>query len=160
MTHLSQSRQKVWILLLVLFSMAAFSLTALAQTPRKLNALDEPLLRDYRGVQIGWLTEDVRKKLGNPSDKSDEQDMYVFNEKEIAQILYDKATHKVIAISIDFTNGAQNPITPQQVFGAEIDANPDGSKYRLVRYPKAGFWLSYNKTAGNTPMITVTLQRM
>ena len=52
--------------------------------------------------------------------------------------LYDKATRKVTAISIDFMNGASEVITPQQVFGADVEAKPDGSKYKLVRYPKAG----------------------
>lgn len=161
MTHLSRSRREVWILLLLTFSLAAAVLPTLAQGTRKLDAVDEPLLRDYRGVQIGWLTVDVRKKLGSPADKGEEQDLYIFNDqKETAQILYDKATHQVIAISVDFMSGAQNVLTPQQVFGADIDAKPDGSKYRLVRYPKAGFWLSYNRTSGASPMITITLQRM
>jgi hypothetical protein len=57
-------------------------------------------------------------------------------------------------------NGASSVLTPQQVFGAEIDAKPDGSKYRLIRYPKAGYWVSYSRTAGDTPIITVTLQRI
>ena len=160
MTRLSRDKREILIFLLLMFSIAGFSQIS-AQTTRKVDALDEPLLRDYRGVQIGWLTEDVRKKLGTPVDKSDEQDLYVFNnEKETAQVLYDKASHKVIAISVDFLNGAQNILTPQQVFGADIEAKPDGSKYRLVRYPKAGFWLSYNRTSGDSPMITVTFQRM
>jgi hypothetical protein len=102
----------------------------------------------------------VRKKLGSPANKGDEQDFYVFNEKEMAQILYDKATGKVTAISVDFMNGAREIITPQQVFGVDFDAKPDGSKYRLVRYPKAGYWVSYNRTAGDTPIITVTIQKL
>ena len=83
-----------------------------------------------------------------------------FGEKETAQILYDKTTHKVVAISVDFTNGANGVLTPQQVFGAEIDAKPDGSKYKLVRYPKAGYWVSYSRTAGDSPIVTVTVQRI
>jgi len=134
-----------------------------AQTPRNRPgpaAEEEPAFHDYRGVQIGWLSDDVRKKLGAPADKGDEQDFFVFNEKETAQILYDKATHKVTTISVDFMNGAASIITPQQVFGAEIDAKPDGSKYKMVRYAKAGYWISYSRTAGDTPIITVTLTKM
>jgi outer membrane protein assembly factor BamE (lipoprotein component of BamABCDE complex) len=118
------------------------------------------VFNEYRGIQIGQLADDVRKKLGTPADKGDEQDFYVFGEKETAQILYDKGTRKVVAISVDFTNGATSVLTPQQVFGAEIEAKPDGSKYRLVRYPKAGYWLSYSRTAGDTPIITVTIQKL
>jgi len=120
----------------------------------------DPVFQDYRGVQIGWLADDVRKKLGNPADKGDEQDFYIFGEKETAQVLYDKATRKVTAISVDFVSGATSVITPQQVFGADIEAKPDGSKYRLVRYPKVGYWISYSRTAGDTPIVTITLQKL
>jgi ABC-type microcin C transport system permease subunit YejE len=161
MTHLSQSRKSTGVLLsLVSLSILFLIMPVLSQTSRKLGSEDEPLFHEYRGVQLGWLSDEVRKKLGSPTQKSEEQDFYVFNDKEMAQILYDKATHKVIAISVDFTSGAQNVPTPQQVFGADIDAKPDGSKYKLVRYPKAGFWLSYSRTAGDSPLVTVTMQKM
>lgn len=137
------------------------SVSAPAQTTRKAPAGDDdPVFLEYRGIQIGWLADEVRKKLGTPVDKGDEQDLFVFNEKEMCQVLYDKATKKVTAISVDFQNGANGVLTPQQVFGSEIDAKPDGSKYKLVRYPKAGYWVSYNRTAGDTPMITITMQKL
>lgn len=134
-----------------------------AQTARKAPGAapeESPIFQEYRGVQIGWLADDVRKKLGNPADKGDEQDFYVFGEKETAQILYDKATHKVTAISVDFMNGAKEVITPQQVFGADVESKPDGSKHKLVRYPKAGYWVSYSRTAGDSPIISITMQKL
>jgi hypothetical protein len=100
----------------------------------------------------------VRKKLGSPANKGEEQDFFVFGEKETAQVMYDKG--QVSAISVDFMNGAKEIITPEQVFGADIDAKPDGSKYKLVRYPKAGYWVSYSRTAGESPIITVTIQKL
>jgi hypothetical protein len=118
-----------------------------------------PLFNEYRGIQIGTLADEVRKKLGSPADKSVEQDFYVLNEKETAQILYDK-TGKVVTISVDFMVGANDVLTPKQLFGGDIEPKPDGSIYRMVRYPKAGCWLSYNRTAGDTPLITVTLQKI
>ena len=133
---------------------------ARAQTNRRISAAEDPIFNEYRGVQIGWLADDVRKKLGDPANKGDEQDYYMFGDKEMAQFQYDKATKKVIAISVDFINGASAVLTPQQVFGSEIEAKPDGSKYKLIRYPKAGYWLSYNRTAGDTPIITVTIQKL
>lgn len=128
--------------------------------PKAGGSEEQPIFNDYRGVQIGWLAEDVRKKLGSPADKGEEQDFYIFNDKETAQILYDKATHKVVTISVDFAYGASGIITPQQVFGADVEAKPDGSKHKLVRYPKAGYWISYSRTAGDTPIITVTIQKL
>ena len=146
-------------LLLILLTLC-LPAVARAQGNKRLGGGDEPIFVEYRGVQIGWLADDVRKKLGDPANKGDEQDYYMFGEKEMAQFQYDKATKKVIAISVDFINGANAVLTPQQVFGSEIEAKPDGSKYKLIRYPKAGYWLSYNRTAGDTPIITVTIQKL
>jgi hypothetical protein len=155
MTHLSRPIRLLGFALL--FCLALLLIGGAQAQQRKGD--DEPLISEYRGVKIGWLAEDVRKKLGTPANKSDEQDYFMFGDKETVQILYDKA-QKVVTISVDFSNGASEVLTPQQVFGAEIEAKSDGSKYKMVRYPKAGIWLSYNRTAGNSPMVTVTLQKM
>jgi hypothetical protein len=163
MTHLTTVFTGRSAGLLLLFASVLFVPgIVLGQTNKTRNAAreDEPVFNEYRGVQIGWLADEVRKKLGAPADKGDEQDFYIFGEKETAQILYDKATKKVVAISVDFSNGATGVLTPQQVFGSDVEAKPDGSKYKLVRYPKAGYWLSYSRTAGETPIITVTIQKM
>ncbi len=163
MTRLSRSSRflllQIGFSILIILFLASVSVS---QTTRKsaAPAEEEPILHDYRGVQIGWLVDDVRKKLGDPANKSDEQDLFVFNEKEMAQIIYDKATKKVTTISVDFMNGANSVITPQQVFGGEIEAKQDGSKYRMVRYPKVGYWVSYNRTAGDSPLITVTMTKL
>jgi hypothetical protein len=158
---------KFWLLsraLLVVITLAFAAGVSFAQTTRARPsaAPDEaPVFNEYRGVKIGWLADEVRKKLGSPANKGDEQDFYVFSDsKELAQVLYDKGTGKVTAISVDFMTGAREVITPQQVFGADFDGKPDGSKYKLVRYPKAGYWVSYNRTAGDTPIITVTIQQI
>jgi hypothetical protein len=113
---------------------------------------------EYRGVQLGMITDEVRKKLGDPKDKGDEQDFYVFNETESAQIVYDK-TRKVVTISADFLK-APTVLSAKQVFGAEVDAKADGSLYKMVRYAKAGYWLSYNRTSGTSPLTTITLQKI
>ncbi|MFN2529869.1 MAG: hypothetical protein ABR555_01100 [Pyrinomonadaceae bacterium] len=158
MSNLSRALKSISVLF------AALCLVGFAngQALRRAGASGEepPVFQEYRGVSIGALTDDVRKKLGNPADKGDEQDFFVFGDKETAQVLYDKATRKVTAISVDFLTGANGVLTAQQVFGADIEAKPDGSKYKLVRYPKAGYWVSYSRTAGDTPIVTVTLQKI
>jgi hypothetical protein len=136
------------------------SVSSIAQTTKKAGGDDEPVFLEYRGVQIGWLADDVRKKLGDPADKGDEQDFYKFSDNETCQVLYDKSTRKVTAISVDFSSGANGVITPQQVFGSDIEAKADGSVYKLVRYPKKGYWVSYYRGGGNAPSITITMQKM
>lgn len=120
---------------------------------------DKPLYQEYRGIQLGMAADEVRKKLGNPTDKGEEQDFFMLNDAESAQIFYDK-TKKVMAISANFLQGAQNIPTPKTLFGEELTAKPDGSVYKMTRYPKAGYWLSYSKTAGDSPLISVTLQKI
>ena len=162
MTRLLRS-SKIWLLtraslVVISFAIAGTSQAQPAQKRASMAHEDDPVFNDYRGVKIGWLADEVRKKLGSPANKGDEQDFYMFGEKETAQVLYDKG--QVTAISVDFMNGAKEIITPQQVFGADVEAKPDGSKYKLVRYPKAGYWVSYSRTAGDSPIITVTIQRI
>lgn len=136
---------------------------AMAQTAKKAPGAapeDSPVFQEYRGIQIGWLADEVRKKLGDPTDKGDVQDFYKFGDNEQAQIVYDQNTHKVTTISVDFMNGAKDVITPQQVFGADFETKSDGSKHKLVRYPKAGYWVSYSRTAGDSPIVSVTIQKL
>jgi hypothetical protein len=120
---------------------------------------DAPLFSEYRSVKIGMTTEEVRKKLNNPNDKSDEQDFFVINDNESAQVFYDKSK-KVFAISVNFLNGARELPTAKAVFGSDIAAKPDGSIYKMVRYPKHGCWVSFSRTAGDSPLTTVTLQKI
>jgi len=101
----------------------------------------------------------VRKKLGDPKDKGDEQDFFIFSDNETAQVVYDK-DRKVITISADFLTASAAVPTAKQVFGSEVEAKADGSVYRMIRFPKAGYWLSYNRTGGTSPLTTVTLQKI
>jgi len=118
-----------------------------------------PAFSDFKGVRIGTSVDESRKKLGNPRDKADDQDFYVFNDTQAVQIFYDK-TAKVSAISIDYMTGASGIPSPKDVLGTEADKKADGSLYKLVRYPKAGYWVSYSRTAGDSPTTTVTMQKI
>lgn len=166
MTHHFRSSRPLGVNRLLLVAIVLLlANVAVAQTTRNAPSAakdDTPVFHEYRGIQIGWLADDVRKKLGDPANKGDEQDYYIFGngESERVQILYDKATRKVTTISVDFMSGATDVITPQQVFGADFETKADGSKHKLVRYPKAGYWVSYSRTAGDTPIVTITIQKM
>jgi hypothetical protein len=120
--------------------------------------VEEPVFQDYKGVKIGMTADEARKKLGTPKDMSDTQDFYVFSEKETAQVFYD-AEKKVTAISIDYMGEGSGAPHCKAIVGTDIECKADGSMYKLVRYPKQGYWVSYNRTAGNTPTISVTIQK-
>jgi hypothetical protein len=112
----------------------------------------------FRGVKIGMATDDARKKLGSPREKSAEQDFYLFNDNEAVQICYEKGA--VSAIAIDYMSGSNGVPSPKDVLGAEAEAKADGSIHKVVRYPKAGYWVSYSRTAGTEPTITITMQKI
>lgn len=112
----------------------------------------------FRGIVIGMKTDDLRKKLGTPKDASDTLDFYVFSDNESAQIVYD-ATHAVSAISFDFTGKSGAPAA-KDVLGVDVDVSTDGSMYKMIRYPKSGYWISYNRTAGDTGMVSITMQKI
>lgn len=146
---------RIGFVVLLLFPLA--SSTSYGQ---KRGGEDEtPVFREYRGIQIGMTAEEARKKLGNPKDKADDQDFYVFSDRETATIMYDK-THKVSVLSVDYTAGAEGIPLAKQVIGSDLEAKPDGSMYKMIRYTKAGFWVSYSRTAGDSPMVSITIQKI
>lgn len=144
-----------FILFAALVLTTTVSITSLGQR-QKIS--DEPLFSEFKGVRIGTPAEEARKKLGSPSNKADDQDLYV-NDTQIVQVYYDKAKN-VSAISIDFSSGATGIPAPKEVIGGEPDTKADGSAYKMVRYPKQGYWVSYSRTAGASPTITVTIQKI
>src|SRR5919107_3261610 len=120
--------------------------TALAQTAAD-KAKDEPPFSAYKGVRIGMTADEARKLLGSPTEKDDKQDVYSFNENETCQVYYDE-TKKVSAVSVTYLGGKSVP-TAKAVLGDEADARQDGSLYKLIRFPKAGYWVSYTRTSGD-----------
>jgi len=151
----------------VAFLVAAISLLVFSgsNTPAQRKAAapavedESGIFKEYRGVQLGMTADEARKKLGSPKDKSDEQDFFIFDEKETAQIVYDPG-HKVVTISVDFLSAGTEVPTYKQVVGGEPEAKADGSVYKMLRFTKAGYWLSYNRTGGTVPLTTVTLQKI
>jgi hypothetical protein len=128
-----------------------------AQNGGSVKKSDKPLYVDYKGVRIGMETAEARKKLGTASDKSDTQDFYVFSEQETAQVFYDKG--KVMAVSVNYLGEKTAPL-PKTILGVDIEAKADGGMFKLVRYPEAGYWVSYNRTGGEDPLITGTMLRI
>ena len=121
-------------------------------------AANVPVFADYRGIKIGMTADEVRSKVEGVK-KGDGHDFLSASEHESAQIYYDDKG-KVTAISVDYIGDTNNAPTPEKVLGAAIEAKPDGSMYQLNRYHDAGYWVSYNRTAGDKPIVTITMQKM
>ena len=115
----------------------------------------QQLYREYRGVRLGMTAGEARTKLGEPAMKSDDQDFYVFSANETAQIVYDSG-QKVVTISSDYTAGVGAP-DYKTVVGEELLQKPDGSLFKIVFHNSERFWVSYNKSASQVPVVTVTI---
>jgi hypothetical protein len=152
------SRRVVRLMALAVLA-AASATVAVAQKASENKAADKPLFIEYKGVRIGMDMDEARKKLGSPTDKSDEQDFFMFSEKESCQVYYDKV-HKVMALSINYVGDGSGAPLPKVVLGTEIEAKADGAMYKMIRYPDSGYWVSYNKTGGEDPLVTVTMQKI
>lgn len=118
-----------------------------------------PVFTNYKGVTIGMSADEVREKLDNLKEKGKKQDFYVFSDKESAQVYYD-GKGLVRAISINYIgkeNGAPDAMT---VLGQDIPVKANEAMYQLIRYPETKYWVSYSRTAGDSPITTVTMQKM
>jgi len=140
------------MILLLPNSSAAQRVRDAGAPPEVVSAFNE-----FKGVRLGMSADEARKKLGSPANKSDDQDLYTFGDKVTAQVLY--KTSKVVTISIDFMSPNEAP-KPMDVVGSDVESRPDGSMHKMVRYPKAGYWVSYSRTAGDSPMVSVTIQKI
>jgi hypothetical protein len=118
-----------------------------------------PVYQDFMGVTLGMGADEVRAKLRHLKDKGERQDFFVFSDSQSAQIVYDDKG-KVIVISVDYRSKDGNAPSPESVLGEGVQPRPDGSMYQLKRYPEAGYWVAYNRTAGNDAIVTVTMQKI
>lgn len=120
-----------------------------------------PVFTNYREIKIGTTADEVRGKLGKAKTDDENGFYYEFSDNESAQMMIDK-DKKVRMISVIYSSENENAPKFEDVFGKEIavEAKPDGSIYHLVDYPKAGYWVAYSRTAGETPVIAITMQKM
>ena len=140
---------------LLLVALAPAAARAQAVKPAALSkAEDNPVYAEYKGVRLWMAADEVRAKLGEPASKGDDSDCYTFSESEMAQVFYD-AAHKVRAVVVSYLGGAPRP---EAVLGRAVEARPDGSQHMMIRYERAGYWVAYTRTAGESPIVTVTMQ--
>lgn len=151
----------VLVLLLFALGLGASETPSTASTviPQPTPAGENKGISDYRGISIGTTTDAVRTKLGNPKDKSDGMDLYAFSGDETAQFYY-SAAKNVTAIMVTFAGDLKDAPTPKAVLGEDAEAKSDGSIFKMVRFPKAGYWISYNRTSPPDAIVNIAFQKM
>lgn len=141
--------------------LCVFAVTANAQRNDTAKNKNLPLWQSYKGVTIGMTVPEVIEKLGVPQSETAEGYFYMYTENETAQVLFD-INKKVRTISVIYTAEYLNPPKFTDVFGktAEDESKPDGSVFKMVRYTDAGFWVSYNRMAGEQAMVIIVIQKL
>jgi hypothetical protein len=124
------------------------------------QAVVAPVLKEYRNVKIGEPAETLRELWGKPKMEYPDGLLYEPSDSETIQIAIgpDK---KITAISITFADGKGAP-SFADVFGtaAVPERRENGSVYKLVRYPDAGYWVAYYAGPPDKADVTLTMQKL
>lgn len=116
-----------------------------------------PVYKDYRGVTIGMTADEARRKLDAPETKEKTQDVIQVNDNEMVSLYYDKEG-KVRVVSVIYTG--KNAPSDTAVLGETVAPDASGRVHKLKRYPQAGYRVAYSRSAGDSPTVTVTMQKM
>jgi hypothetical protein len=119
-----------------------------------------PVLKEYRKIAIGETVGAVKDVWGKPENEFPDQLLYELSDTESVQVVIDP-DKKVTAIAVTFTDGKGAPAFAE-VFGDSImpEKRENGSVYRMVRYPGAGYWIAYYVGPGNNPSVSLTIQKL
>lgn len=149
----------VRIALILSVILCLLSLNAFAQKENGKNNL--PNWKSYKDVTLGMTADQVREKMGEPKSEDDESLFYMISETETAQFVLD-ANKNVRIISVIYTAEHIGAPAFADVFGKAAVAEPrtDGSVFKMVRFEEAGFWVSYNRMAGEKAMVIVIIQKL
>ena len=119
----------------------------------------EPIFKDYKGVRIGMSADEVAEKLGEAAVKDENEEIFLISDFEMVQVSYGK-NGVVNAVSITYSAEHPNAPTALAVLGEDVAADADGRIYKFTRYPERGYWLAYSRTAGEAPVVSVTMNKM
>ncbi|PYT01741.1 MAG: hypothetical protein DMF63_02540 [Acidobacteria bacterium] len=131
-----------------------------AETQANTGAVSPAPMREYHALSLGMSPDDVEALWGKPKIKDEGGFLYNRSDSEMAQIEIG-SDKKVSAIAVMFQGGKGAP-SLTDVFGAGATADPrqNGTVYKMVRYPEAGYWVSYSATPGENGVTIITLRKL
>lgn len=123
-------------------------------------AVSAPFLKEYRKITIGVAADALRDAWGKPKMEYSDGFVYELSDSETVQINIGPERN-ITVISITFIQGKGAP-TFADVFGEGVtpDKSENGSVYKLVRYPNAGYWVAYYAGPTENADVSLTMQKL
>lgn len=123
-------------------------------------AASAPLFREFRKASLGMTTDTLRDAWGKPANEYSDGLFYEMSDSETVQVVIGPE-RKITAIAITFLKGKGAP-SFAEVFGEgeKPEKRENGSVYRMVRYPNAGYWVSYYVGPGENADVFLTMQKL
>lgn len=117
-------------------------------------------LKEYRKITIGVPADTLREVWGKPKMEYPDGFIYEMSDSETVQIVI-SPEKIIIAISVTFAEGKGAPAFVD-VFGESItpEERENGSVYKMVRYPDAGYWVAYSVGPGENANVSLTLRKL
>ena len=118
-----------------------------------------PAMTEFRKASIGITADELKKAWGKPEVADKTGFIYEFSDKEMAQVSI-TGDEKVDAIAVTFRDGTGAP-KAEDIFGPNerIERKENGSVFHMVRYPEAGYWVSY-LSQGEGKMVILTYKKI
>lgn len=123
-------------------------------------AAQAPYLKEYRKIAIGTPADTLREAWGKPKMEYPDGLIYELSDSETVQIVIGPEK-KTATISVTFAEGKGAPAFAE-VFGTAImpEKRENGSVYKMVRYPEAGYWVAYSMGPGEKANVSLTMQKL
>ena len=132
--------------------------TAGPPAPVKTAAL-QPAIHSLREVELGMSADEAKHKLGRPEVQDDTGMYFTLSGGDSVQIGLGE-DKKVRTVAVIYAAGSKNAPSLADVFGPDVE-KVAGDTYKMVRYPDAGYWVSYSRTnSGDKPVVIVTMKKM
>lgn len=124
------------------------------------TATQAPYLKEYRKIAIGTPADTLGEVWGKPQMEYPDGFIYELSDSETVQIVI-SPEKKIATISVTFVEGRGAPAFAE-VFGGAItpEKRENGSVYKLVRYPDAGYWVAYSMGPGEKANVSLTMQKL
>ena len=129
------------------------------QTAPVKSAAVTPFIHSVRDVELGMAVDEARKKLGRPEVEDATGMYFTLSGGDAVQIGLDD-DKKVRTAALIYGAGSKSAPTLKDIFGNDVD-NVEGDTYKIVRYPDAGYWVSYSRSnSKDKPIVVVTMRKL